>query len=693
MTATLSTAEIRVATPSSHRPEIDGLRAFAVLPVLLVHAGFSLISGGFLGVDIFFVISGFLITNILYGEIEAGRLSITKFYERRARRILPALFLVIGVSLAFGWCLMLPDDFRHFAQSLIASLLFVANMFFAHEDNYFNPNSAYKPLLHLWSLGVEEQFYVIFPLFILIICRFARKWAVHIVLLLIFLSITSAELGWRHNATVNFFVLPSRAWELLAGCLLALLRIDRIGLGARHPMLFQGLSLLGLASICTAYFWIDSATPSPSLAVAPPVIGAVLILACAIPGTICHAILSNRAAAGIGLISYSAYLWHQPVFVFARIYSGVDIPPLAYLGLIGLVLGLAYLTWRFVENPIRDRRRIGRKPLLIGAAAFMGSFLMLGLGVQLLRGVPGRFVGPFHLVAEGASDISPYRDSCGNRMPKNFENFCVFGSRNAPIVAILGDSHGKELFWRATAQLAGRPYALQPFLWNACPPFASLTAKGPEMACHTFHERMFSYILGNPRIQTVVLAANWPIYFNCRDKPNCFTSVDGLTLPLNAGQGKRVRLISEAMGREIAAYRAAGKTVILVYAEPQMPWNVPLYMLMRLRNSQNLESVGVSLAAHEARSQSSRAFLDDQVTKRGVLKLDPASILCAGEPVGFCKGQLNGMPLYFDNGHINGHGADLIASRLLSILDGLYPSASSGRAPSGVTPANRQSSG
>jgi peptidoglycan/LPS O-acetylase OafA/YrhL len=583
------------------------------------------------------------------------------------------LFVILAVSVPLGWFLILPDDFRHFAQSMVATIVFLPNMFFARESGYFDVSSIYKPLLHTWSLGVEEQFYVLFPIMLFFIFKFVWKWRFVAILVAAILSIICAELGWRHNAAINFFLLPGRAWELLAGCLLALTPFDRLGAGVRRPMLFQILSLSGLASVCAAYVLFDSSTPSPSLAVLWPVVGAVLILACATPGTLCFSILSNRLATGIGLISYSTYLWHQPIFAFARMIFVADIPIWGYLALIGLTLGLAYLTWRFVENPFRDRKRFSRGAVFIAAAACMISFLAVGVSIQLRRGVPERFTGPYHLVAEGAADTSPLRDTCGNRIPASFKGFCVFGDANGPIVAILGDSHGKELFWRATKLMTGRSYALQPFLWNGCAPFASVTSVRPDKGCAIFHRKIQDYILGQAQIKTVVLVANWPVYLNCAQGWNCSTTPNRLDLSSRPADPTRLKVISDAMDHEIDAYRAAGKAVVLVYPEPQMPWDVPRFMLARLRASRAVDDVGVSRAAHEARVKTSRDFLDAEAAKPGVWAFDPASILCSEGANGLCRAQLNGRPLYFNFGHINGHGADFIAARLIEALDRLRP--------------------
>jgi hypothetical protein len=302
----------------------------------------------------------------------------------------------------------------------------------------------------------------------------------------------------------------------------------------------------------------------------------------------------------------------------------------------------------------------------------MAVFLCAGVTVQLMRGVPSRLSAPSRLVAEGAVDISPLRDSCGDRMPKRFDAYCVFGRADGPIVAVLGDSHGKELFWQASRQMAGRSFALQPFLWNACAPFAAVTTSSRrDRKCLVFHQKMRDYILGDARIRTVVFAVNWPAYFNCPLRRRCATSLGRPDLSSRPDDPARLQALSQAMSGEIDAYRVAGKTVVLVYPVPQMPWDVPRFMAARLRASLGVRDVGVARSAHEARTRAARAFLDREAAKPGVLTIDPADSLCSSGDAGFCRAQLDGRPLYFNFGHINGLGAGPIAARLLRLLAGL----------------------
>lgn len=375
-----------------YRPEITGLRALAVLPVIFFHAGFSWFSGGYVGVDVFFVISGYLITSIILREKRLGTFSLAQFYERRARRILPALFLVILATVPLAWTLMSPQQFRGYAQSVAAVAVFASNILFWRTTDYFDSAAEDKPLLHTWSLGVEEQYYVIFPLLVLALWRFgiARLGATILLLGLVSLGL-SEWLGHQGEASANFFLAPSRAWELLIGSLLAYLEQYRpawlrVSLRAKDVLSFTGLVLLLYAILA-----FNARTPFPGIHALVPTLGAVLIIAYATAGTLTGRILSMRWAVGVGLVSYSAYLWHQPVFAFARI--ALTTPPDAYLmaGLAALSLVLAYFSWRHVEMPCRSSFPMSRKVLLQASLAVSVAVALTGLLGQSKKVIEWRF--------------------------------------------------------------------------------------------------------------------------------------------------------------------------------------------------------------------------------------------------------------------------------------------------------------
>jgi peptidoglycan/LPS O-acetylase OafA/YrhL len=361
----------------SYRPEIDGLRALAVIPVILFHAGFELFSGGFVGVDVFFVISGYLITSILIEDIENKRFSIAHFYERRARRILPALFVVMLTCIPFAWMWMMPDQLKDFAQSLVAVSFFVSNILFWRESGYFAAAAEEKPLLHTWSLAIEEQYYFLFPIFLLLAWRFGKNRVFWMIVVLAGISLLLSEWGWRKQPTANFYLAPTRAWELFAGSIAAFI-VQKKGIQKNNF-----IALIGLFAILISIFIYDKTTPFPSLYTAVPVIGTVLIILYADKKTYAAKLLSTKTFVGIGLISYSAYLWHQPIFAFARI-ELIEPPSNILMGFLVLAtFFLAYGSWKYIEKPFRQRDIIGKKELIYILIAL--SIIILYSSLYILK--------------------------------------------------------------------------------------------------------------------------------------------------------------------------------------------------------------------------------------------------------------------------------------------------------------------
>ena len=359
-----------------YRREIDGLRAVAVMPVILFHAGFTIFSGGYVGVDIFFVISGYLITSIIIDELEQGTFSILRFYERRARRISPALFFVMLSCIPFAWMWMLPSQFKDFSLSLVGVSVFLSNILFAAETGYFATSAEEKPLLHTWSLAIEEQYYMLFPIFLILLWRFGRSPVFYTIVIFAVLSLILSEWGWRNQPEINFFFTFSRFWELLAGSVCAFL------LHGKAQKSNNLLSAIGLALIVIAIFFYDESTPFPSTYALAPVVGTALIIMYGARGTRVAQLLSQKGFVGIGLVSYSAYLWHQPLFAFARIRSLYAPEQWLMLLLSFASLGLAYFSWRYVERPFRKRLMpaLRSQRAVFSVAGLVGA-AVLGFGV------------------------------------------------------------------------------------------------------------------------------------------------------------------------------------------------------------------------------------------------------------------------------------------------------------------------
>jgi len=388
-----------------YRKEIDGLRAVAVLPVILFHAGFDLFSGGFVGVDVFFVISGYLITTIILTEREAGTFTILNFYERRARRILPALFFVMIVSAPFAWEWMLPIQLKDFSQSFVAVSLFSSNILFWLESGYFEAAAELKPFLHTWSLAVEEQFYLLFPLFILFTWKFGKRKMFAALLLIGFFSVSLSQWMAGHHPSANFYLLPTRLWELLIGSLTAfyLLNHDADGVPIYDTQV-ELLSAVGLLLVLYSIFVFDNQTPFPSFYALVPTVGTALIIIYGTDKTLTGQFLSNRLFVGVGLISYSGYLWHQPLFAFARLRSLTEPGQQLMLSLGVLSLLLAFLTWKYVEKPFRNKTRFNRKAIFQVAVGFSVFTISIGVAGHLNNGFDSRIAAdgvPFEL-----SDLS-----------------------------------------------------------------------------------------------------------------------------------------------------------------------------------------------------------------------------------------------------------------------------------------------
>ena len=371
-----------------YRPEIDGLRALAVVPVVLFHAGIAGFSGGFVGVDIFFVISGYLITSIILKEQQTNSFSLLGFYERRARRILPALMLVVLLSTVAAWYLLDPFSLVDYGKSLSSVGLFVSNFYFWSVSDYFATDSDFIPLLHTWSLAVEEQFYLIFPVFMIATLAWVKSKRLFILAVVAVVSLAFCEWAWRNAPEANFFLPFSRTWELIIGGLCAIYAIHPI-----HASLTKQLgSAAGLLMLLYAIVFFDKSTPFPSVYALIPVLGTALIILFSDQQTAVGKLLSQPFIVGIGLISYSAYLWHQPLFVFARLNSLDELSVTNLLALSVLAFVMAYLSWRFVEKPFRNRHWLSRGQILWLAGLCSLLLIILGLTLVIGEGFDERFV-------------------------------------------------------------------------------------------------------------------------------------------------------------------------------------------------------------------------------------------------------------------------------------------------------------
>lgn len=637
----------------AYRRDIDGLRAIAVIAVVLFHFGVPGFTGGFVGVDIFFVISGYLITSIIWNQRQAGRFSFVDFWARRARRILPALFAMIIAVLAVGWFLLAPKDYEELGRSVRYQVMFVSNILFMRQDGYFDVASDLKPLLHTWSLAVEEQFYIVFPLLLTLLSSRLKAWrlALFAVLLVSFgLSVWAVA----HHPEKAFFLLPMRAWELLAGAMLAVAPRSQWRLTTAGA---QVVSLAGFGLILLAIVGYDKSTPFPGVAALLPTLGVVaLIWANGHRQTLVGGLLASRVLVGLGLISYSWYLWHWPVFVFAS-YASVEEPgPFDIAGLILLTLVLGYLSWKFVETPFRERRLLaGRRQMLLAAGV---GVLVLGLAGQTLRwthGLPSRLSDQALQYAK-AKEWRPELMRClaDDKTPDD-KLFCHYG---APALSsrllVWGDSHATALIpvFDEGAQKHGVSVILASS--TGCLPVEGLEH---DQRCARFNRRV-EQELKPQSVGDVVLVARWSLYLYGDakgDLGHALKDAHGRYERANAEQQ-----LAEGLQATIRQLRNGGHRVWLIKEAPLQPFSPP-YRLSRLAMLHRpTDDVGLAVAEHFKRQAFiSQLFAQIAAANSGVTVVDPAPLLC--DHAGLCRAQLDGHSLYTDDNHLSEVGARFIA--------------------------------
>jgi peptidoglycan/LPS O-acetylase OafA/YrhL len=407
-----------------YRKEIDGLRALAILPVIFFHAGSSLFSGGYVGVDVFFVISGFLISSIIISKLEAGDFSFLEFFEKRVRRILPPLFVILIISIPLSWVSMNPTQLDSFYKSLVSVSTFTSNMLFAKEGNYFSAELEARPLLHTWSLGIEEQFYFVFPFLVFIAFQLRKKLFLFFIIVFIGSLVLSIRTS-QQNPESAFYLLPTRAWELVLGALCSLAPIEKL----RKSSSAEALAILGIGLIIYATTAFDSSTPFPSYFALVPTLGTCLVILFTQPSSAPGKLLCSPPLVWVGLLSYGLYLWHQPLFTFVHLLKS-EVTKMEIGGVLLLVLILSFLSQKFIETPFR-KGKINRSKVF--AFAILGNlfFLALGWGLLKLKPQPYRLRGLDLAGSEyGGADYQWV--NLERRLPKSF--------------VLYGDSHAKQYF-------------------------------------------------------------------------------------------------------------------------------------------------------------------------------------------------------------------------------------------------------
>ena len=617
-----------------YRAEIDGLRALAVIPVILFHAGFELFSGGFVGVDIFFVISGYLITTILIEDIEKNRFSLVNFYERRARRILPALFFVMFICIPFAWMWLSPIQMKDFSQSLVAVSFFASNILFWRESGYFNAAAEEKPLLHTWSLAVEEQYYIFFPIFLFFSWRFGKNKVFWMIVIFSAISLALSEWGWRNKATANFYLAPTRAWEMLAGSIAAFI-IQKRGVKSNNL-----LALLGLTAILFSIFFYDEKTPFPSVYALVPVTGVVLLVLFAGRATFAARLLSTKGVVGIGLISYSAYLWHQPLFAFAKIRSLGD-PSLALMSLLIVAsMALAWLSWKFIENPFRRSSHIYNSRSSIFILSVLGILVFSSTGIigHETNGYAAQRYSTQQLMYFDTGKPSPLRSKChfSQEIESLARTECQYFGEEPAEIAVLGNSHATELAYGLAKVLEKNKSSILHYTMSGCRHnFKVLGEK--STVCQRWHDIVIKKLTSNSSIKTVILSYRNESYLQEQKYRNSLIEISD-------------DLIS------------AGKKVVLVLQAPLPGAHIEKYLSYNL---QTLPSTirGISIENWNHTYRAANSLIEE--ISNDVIVVDPADYFCESNE---CLVVKDGKALYFDDDHMSVNGAKIIAKGLVEIL-------------------------
>jgi len=651
-----------------YRPEIDGLRAIAVGIVILYHSKISLFGhkyfeGGFIGVDIFFVISGYLITSIIFKElITTGSFNLKYFYERRIRRILPVLLFVMLVSFLFAWMYLLPISFIDFSNSILYSLGFSSNFFFHYSgQEYASPSGLYKPFLHTWSLSVEEQFYIIFPATLLITFKYFRKYLAHILIIGCLISLGLAEWTSRNYPSLSFYFLHTRLWELLAGSILAYYEVTR-GQRSNFKTLNLILPLVGLLLIAHSVFFFNDEIIHPSILTLSSIIGVCLIIWFSNKDEFITKILSSKLFVGIGLISYSLYLWHYPIFAFSRVTGFTFENKIGQILSVVIIFILSVASYYFIEKPFRNKKYQFKKLLII----------LIGFTIFLIS-------ISFHVIHE---------DGIKSRIPKIFQNELIkslnredyYQKENTQKVVLIGDSHSASLEYNLNEEIKKNElsfYRFKPFMYLKN--FNRVNRKTNNFGKMTTDNEIDKFLTSNAEL-IVILHFRWSLkilethYDNKeghKEEPNL--TYEYYLEPVNiktSSQQQRQSYIRDELASRINFIINQGHKLILVYPVPEMAFNVPRqlnskFIKSRLNFSKFLTPIlSGSYEVYKKRHNPVFEILDN-VQNPNIYRVYPHKFFCDTIVKDRCVANDKENIFYHDDDHLSLKGSKYVVDEIM----------------------------
>jgi peptidoglycan/LPS O-acetylase OafA/YrhL len=617
-------------TLSGYRPDIDGLRAIAVAAVIAYHLVGARLPGGYLGVDIFFVLSGYLITSIIWREICDGSFSIVRFYDRRVRRIMPALLALLILSTIVAIGVLLPADLIGYAKSLLSTLVFIANFYFWRDTNYFSPNAEEKPLLHLWSLGVEEQFYILFPFLLLLIARFFRNGILPICILIVALSLgANVILDTFGGQSPAFFLLPTRAWELGVGAVVAVLPVK-----IQSSTLSDLCAALGALLVALGIFATNALPSALPIAIAPVLGVALIVHAGAHRPTAVNRALGFRPLVFVGLISYSLYLWHWPVIVFWQYYLVRQFDSIQMAQALVVMSACAIASWHFIEKPFRSKTTPIRTVRYVTGATVI--LLALSASVMLrFQGFPERLNARAGMINSAVG--TNYRCPITDYLAFGASRACAINlpSRKASdaVAVVLGNSHAQMYspVWATIFKRRAIPAILVPL--NACLPTVDANI---NRACNAAALSNLTEVLKLPYLRTVVIGLDWS------HETTGLVDADG-----HAVSNVDKRGLVAALDGLVERLQVAGKHVILIGPIATPGWEVASVLSRQLAFGRP-ETRPAYLPTSEFLGEFKTA-IEHFSMRGGATFVRPDLVQC---PADRCYYLIDGRALFSDSSHI-----------------------------------------